>query len=64
MAELARLTSLSESAIKLYECGERKNPLPVAKMALAVAFRVKPSDLDDDKEDNNGGKADNPETRP
>lgn len=61
MAELARFTSLSESAIKLYECGERKNPLPVAKMALAVAFKVKPSDLDDDREeDTNGRKADNP----
>lgn len=59
--DLAKITGLSESAIKLYEYGIRKNPLPVAKMALASAFKIKPSQLDDDREeDTNGGEADNP----
>lgn len=48
ITDLAKITGLSESAIKLYEYGIRKNPLPVAKMALASAFKVKPSQLDDD----------------
>lgn len=62
ITELSKLTGLSESAIKLYECGERKHPIPVAKMALASAFKVKPSELDGDREeDTNGGKADNPD---
>lgn len=52
ISELSKLTGLSESAIKLYECGERKHPIPVAKMALASAFKVKPSELDDDREEN------------
>ena len=51
IAELSKLTGLSESAIKLYELGERRNPLPVAKMALASALHVKPSQLDDDREE-------------
>lgn len=51
VAELAKFTGLSESAIKMYESGERKTPLPVAKMALASALRCKPSDLDDDREE-------------
>lgn len=50
ITDLAKITGLSESAIKLYEYGIRKNPLPVAKMALASAFKVKPFMLDDDKE--------------
>jgi transcriptional regulator with XRE-family HTH domain len=52
VSDLAKITGLSESAIKLYEYGIRKNPLPVAKMALASAFKVKPSELDDDREEN------------
>lgn len=49
--ELGRLTSLSVPAIAAYELGERKNPLPVAKFALASALKCKPSDLDDDREE-------------
>ncbi len=52
VSDLAKITGLSESAIKLYEYGYRKKPLPVAKMALASAFKVKPSELDDDREEN------------
>ena len=50
--ELGRLTGLTQQAISAYENGVSKNPLPVAKMALASALRVKPSQLDDDKEAN------------
>ena len=49
--ELGKLTSLSVPTITAYELGERKNPLPVAKFALASALRCKPSDLDDDREE-------------
>lgn len=49
--DLARMTGLSESAIKMYEYGLRTSPLPVAKMALAGAFKVHPSMLEDDKEE-------------
>jgi len=52
VSDLAKITGLSESAIRLYEYGHRKHPLPVAKMALASAFKVKPSMLDDDREEN------------
>ena len=46
--DLARKTGLSVSAIKLYEYGKRRNPLNVAKTALAAAFQIPPSMLDDD----------------
>lgn len=49
--ELARLTGLSVDAIKSYELGYRKNPYPVIKFALASALKVKPSQLDDDREE-------------
>lgn len=49
--ELATLTNLSVSAITAYELGERKNPMPVAKFVLASALKCKPSDLDDDREE-------------
>lgn len=51
MEELSRLTELSVSAISMYETNRRPTPLPVAKAALAKVFRVKPEELDDDKED-------------
>ncbi|MBR0340772.1 MAG: helix-turn-helix transcriptional regulator [Oscillospiraceae bacterium] len=51
VSDLSKITGLSESAIKMYEGGFRKTPLPVAKMALASAFKVKPSELDDDREE-------------
>ena len=49
--DLARITGLSVSAIKMYEYGLRTKPLSVAKMALAGAFKVHPSMLEDDKEE-------------
>lgn len=48
--ELAKLTGLSESAIRLYEYNLR-NPLPVSKTALARVFKIEPNMLDDDKEE-------------
>lgn len=55
MDELAELTGLSQQAISMYETGNRKSPLPVAKKSLARALKIKPELLDDDKEDVQNG---------
>lgn len=62
VTELADLAHISQPTVSQYESGVRNNPYPNTKIAIAMALRVKPSDLDDDREeDNNGGKADNPD---
>lgn len=64
MDELSRMTGIAQQTISSYETGWRGNPRPVNKFALARAFHVKPSELDDDREEVNNGKADNPCKRP
>lgn len=62
VTELAELSHLAQPTISQFESGVRKNPYPNTKIAIAMALRVKPSDLDDDREeDTNGGEADNPD---
>lgn len=62
VTELAKMANLAQPTISQFESGVRKHPYPNTKIALAMALRVKPSDLDDDQEEeNNGREADNPE---
>lgn len=58
--ELGRLTGLTQQAISAYENEVSKKPLPVAKLALASALKVKPSELDDDREEDHNGNPENP----
>lgn len=61
VTELANMANLAQPTISQFESGARKHPYPNTKIALAMALRVKPSDLDDDREeDTNGGEAENP----
>lgn len=48
--ELANAANLAQPTITQYEKGIRR-PHPNMKIALAAALRVKPSDLDDDKQE-------------
>lgn len=50
VTELAEKAHLSQPTVSQYENGDR-NPHPNMKMALALALGVKPSALDDDRED-------------
>lgn len=49
--DLEAISKVSAKTIKAYELGYRKKPYPAFKMALASALKVKPSQLDDDKEE-------------
>lgn len=55
VTELAKMANLAQPTISQFESGVRKHPYPNTKIALAMALRVKPSDLDDDQEEENNG---------
>jgi transcriptional regulator with XRE-family HTH domain len=62
-AELAKLSNLSQVQISDYERGvtTRRCVRTNNIIALALALKVKPSQLDDDREEeNNGRKVENP----
>lgn len=49
--ELADLAHISQPTVSQYESGARNNPYPNTKIAIAMALGVKPSYLDDDREE-------------
>lgn len=49
--ELAELAHIAQPTVSQYESGARKNPYPNTKIAIAMALDVKPSDLDDDRDE-------------
>ena len=51
VTELAEMAHLAQPTVSQYENGDRTRPHPNTKIALAMALGVKPSQLDDDMEE-------------